>query len=223
LLVRPTDRNLWRQALRFGAGAVPHDLFSQSIRLMDRLIIVAMAGLASAGQYAVAAQVTSVMLVLLAAFNRAWSPYLFARLAQENTPTRIDIVRKSYAVMAGFAVFVVAFNLAVPWVYQGLIAERFHASQAYVPWLSLGYLFSAVYLTYVDYIFYVKKTHVLSLITLFNLVCNLGLNVVLIERHGALGAAYAFAITMALVMGLTFVLSNRLHPMPWFHWWRKHA
>jgi O-antigen/teichoic acid export membrane protein len=221
LLVAAIDRDMLRNALRFGAGVVPHDLFSQSIRLADRLIIVAVAGLASAGQYAVATQVSSVLLVLLAAFNRAWSPFLFARLPNATEATRIDIVRKSYAAIAAFALVVVVFNAAVPLFYHLLIAPRFHESQAYVAWLSVGYLFNAVYLTFVDYIFYEKKTHILSMITLFNLITNVGLNFMLVGRFGAIGAAYAFAITMAMVMALTFILSNRLHPMPWWYFSRK--
>ncbi len=222
-LVAGFDRQALREAFKFGAGIVPHDLFNQAIRLADRLIIVVMAGLASAGQYAVAAQVTSVMLIALSAFNRAWSPYLFSRLPGATDATRIEVVRKSYLVMAAFVVFFVLFNAAVPLLYQWLIDPKFHPSQEFVPWLSLGYLFTAVYLTYVDYIFYEKKTHILSMITFVNMSTNLLLNYLLIGAFGALGAAVAFACTMFLVMVLAFVISRRLHPMPWFYWTKRAA
>ena len=132
-------------------------------------------------------------------------------------------MRKSYLVMAAFAVFFVLFNAAVPLIYHGLIDRKFHPSQAFVPWLSLGYLFTAIYLTYVDYIFYEKKTHILSLITFFNMSTNLLLNYLLIDAFGALGAAVAFACTMFLVMVLAFVISRRVHPMPWFYWIKRAA
>ena len=65
-----------------------------AIRLSDRLFLVALVGLGGAGQYAVAAQVSSVCLVLLSAFNRAWTPYLFPRL---NAPTEEMRIAKALA------------------------------------------------------------------------------------------------------------------------------
>jgi len=222
-LVRTFSRPDFLDAFKFGAGLVPHDLGNQAIRVADRLFLVAMVGLAGTGQYAVASQIASVMLIVLAAFNRAWAPYLFAQLRAEGPKTRRAIVRKSYLVIGCALVFFVIFNGAVPLAYHLFVDAKFHPSMTYVVWLTLGYLFMAVYMTYVDYIFYVKKTHVLSLITLFNLACNLGLNYLFIDRFGAIGAAYAFAATMFIVMLLAFVLSNRLHPMPWFYWLQRNA
>lgn len=218
---RTIDAEAIRETLRFGAGVVPHDLFNQVIRLADRLFIVTLAGQAAAGQYAVATQLTSVLLVLLTAFNRAWVPYLFSQLPSATPEVRVQVVRRSYAVIGAFAVLFLAFNAAVPWVYRLLVAPKFHSSQAYVPWLSLGYFFLAVYLTYVDYIFYEKKTHLLSLITFVNMSINLTLNYVLVPRLGPQGAAMAFALTMAVVMVLAFLVSRRLHPMPWLFWLRR--
>ena len=204
-------------------SAAPHDLGNQAIRVADRLFLVAMVGLGGAGQYAVASQVASVMLILLAAFNRAWAPYLFAQLHAEGPGTRRAIVRKSYVVIGCALLFFVGFNCAVPLAYEVFVDVKFHLSMEYVVWLTLGYLFTAVYMTYIDYIFYVKKTHILSVITMFNLACNLGLNYVFIGHFGTIGAAYAFATTMFLVMSLAFALGTRLHPMPWFYWLRRSA
>ena len=212
-----------RESLRFGAGLLPHDLGNQAIRLADRLFLVTMVGLAGAGQYAVAAQVTGVVMVAMAAFNRAWAPYLFPRLQDATPETRREIVRMSYLIIAGFAVFFVLFNLAAPHAYRFFIDPKFHPSLAYVGWLTVGYFFSSIYMTYIDYIFYVKKTHVLSVITSLNMAINLSLNYVLIGAFGPIGAAYAFAATMFIVMLLAFFLSNKLFPMPWFYWLRRAA
>lgn len=210
-----------KDAFKFGAGLVPHDLGNQAVRFADRLVLIAMVGLSGAGQYAVAAQVASIMLTVLASFNRAWTPYLFAQLREGRPGAHEAIVKKSYMVIGCAVIFFIAFNAAVPSIYRIFIDEKFSVSMNYVLWLTLGYLFMAVYMTYVDYIFYVKKTRLLSLVTIFNLTCNVALNYLLIDRYGVIGAAYAFAATMFLVMLIAFFLSKRVHPMPWFHWMRK--
>jgi O-antigen/teichoic acid export membrane protein len=120
----------------------------------------------------------------------------------------------------GFGCAFVVFNAVVPFIYVHFIDAKFSSSEPYVRWLSVGYFFMAVYMTYVDYIFYVKKTHLLSAITTFNLAANIGLNILLVHRYGAAGAPYAFATTMFLVMVLAFIVSRRVFPMPWFYWLR---
>lgn len=220
LLTRAFERKALVDNFKFGLGLLPHDIGNQVIRLSDRLFLVAMVGLSGAGLYAVAAQVSSVALVMLSAFNRAWAPYLFPRLHNPTEETRRAIVRNSYGVMAGFAVFFVLFNLAMPCLYHWFIDPKFHASIEYVRWMSLGYFFTAIYLTYVDFIFYVKKTYLLSVITIINMTLNMALNYLMVRHFGTVGASMAFATTMFVVMCLAFGLSNRVFPMPWFPWMR---
>jgi O-antigen/teichoic acid export membrane protein len=222
-LRRPADPAMRHEVFRFGLGLLPHDLGNQAIRLGDRLFLVALVGLNGAGQYAVAAQVTAVVMVLLSAFNRAWAPYLFPRLRDPSPDTQRQLVRMSYGVMAGFLAFFLVFNLMVPTAFRWFIDPKFHEAIAYVPWLTIGYFFTSVYMTYIDYIFFVKKTYLLSMVTTLNMSLNLGLNYLFIREFGTIGAAYAFATTMFVVMLVAFWLSNKVYPMPWFYWARRRA
>jgi O-antigen/teichoic acid export membrane protein len=222
-LVRAFDRASFQDALRFGAGLVPHDIGGQVIRMGDRLFLVALLGLASTGQYAVASSVGGIMLVIVAAFNRAWSPYVFSRLSENTKDGRVDVVKRSYQVIAAFFGLFVIFNVGAPLFYYIFVDPKFHDSMRFIPWLTLGHFFAAVYTTYVDYIFYLKKTYYLSMITTINVICNAALNLLLIPHFGAMGAAYAFAGSMLVVMCLAFLVSYRLYPMPWLFWLRKSA
>jgi len=212
------NRERTREAFQFGAGVIAHDIGGQVIRYGDRLLLGALLGLASTGQYAVAASIAGVMLVVVAAFNRAWSPFLFSRLSRGGGADHREIVKMTYLAAGGFLVLFLVFNAATPLLYALFVDEKFNESMAYVRWLTLGYFFAGVYATYVDYIFYMKRTRYLSVTTAVNLMCNLGLNYVLVKAFGTVGAAYAFAATMCLVMCLAFVIVNRLHPMPWLYW-----
>lgn len=220
-LAHTIDRIALKDHFKFGIGLLPHDLGNQVIRLSDRLFLVAIVGLGGAGQYAVAAQVTAVLMVLLSAFNRAWAPYLFPRLRDPSPDTQRHIVRLSYAVIAGFLVMFITFNLLVPTAFRWFIDPKFNAAQSYIPWLTVGYFFTSVYMTYIDYIFYVKKTYLLSMVTTVNMTLNLTLNYVLIRLFGEIGAAYAFAASMFVVMLVAFWLSKKVYPMPWFYWVRR--
>ncbi len=215
LLVSQLSTGEIRAALRFGGGGVVHDLANQALRLGDRLLIVALVGQAAVGNYAVAVQWSSIMLTILAAFNRAWVPFLFSALSQTTPGWAERLVRQTYIVWGALLLLFVAFNVATPIGYALLVNQRYHGSMPAVTWLTIGYFFNGIYLTVVDYIFYLKKTYILAAITTFNLMLNTALAYVFIQSYGPIGAAMAFAITAAIVMGLTFVVSYRLHPMPW--------
>lgn len=204
-----------RGALRFGAGGVAHDLANNALRLGDRLLIVTLVGQAAVGTYAVAVQWTTIMLTVLTAFNRAWVPFLFKSLAEDTDAARKRVVRLTYLVWLGLLGFTALFMLATPLGYALLVDERYYGSMRAAFWLSLGLFFNGIYLTVVDYLFYLKKTHVLACVTVFNLLLNMGLAYGLIGVYGPTGAALAFAITAFIVMCLTFVISQRLRPMPW--------
>lgn len=203
-------------SLRFGAGGVAHELASQALRLGDRLIIVTMLGQAAVGTYAVAVQWSSIMLTVLAAFNRAWVPFLFSALSKVEPGWANRIVRQTYLVWGAMLIFFMAFNVMTPLGYYLLVDNRYHSSMPASLWLTLGYLFNGIYMTVVDYIFFLKKTHILAMITTFNLALNIGLAYIFVGFWGSMGAAIAFACTAAIVMCLTFAISHRLHPMPWF-------
>jgi O-antigen/teichoic acid export membrane protein len=205
----------FKASLRFGAGGVAHELASQALRMSDRLLIVTLIGQVAVGTYAVAVQWSSIMLAALSALNRAWVPFLFSALSNVTPGSAERLVRQTYLVWAALLLLFIAFSIATPAGYHLLVDKRYHGSMAAAFWLTLGYFFNGIYVTIVDYIFYLKKTHILAMITVFNLLLNTGLAYFLIGIYGAQGAAIAFAITSAIVMCLTFVVSYKLHPMPW--------
>ena len=208
-------RSLLPEALYYGSGVVPHELANQSMRLADRLIIAIVVGQTALGTYGVATQIATVMLVMLTALNRAWTPFVFASLKEDTHQARVRLVQRSYLVYVGLLVFVVLFNLAVPLIYDWLVDPRYHGSQTAVFWLSLGYLFNGFYVTVVDRIFYLKKTHLLAVITVLNATASLSLAFFLAGTMGAVGVPIAFAIISGVVAVMVFVLTQWLAPLPW--------
>lgn len=202
-------------ALRFGAGVVPHDLANQVMRLADRLIIAMVIGQTALGPYGVATQIATVMLVMLGAFNRAWTPFVFSSLTDDSEAARIRLARRSYQAHVGLVVFFIAINLVTPLVYDWLVDIRYHSSQSSVFWLTLGYLFNGFYLTVVDRIFFLKKTHILAVITVLNAGGSIALAFFLAQNLGAVGVPIAFAIMSGISMIAVFGLTQWLSPLPW--------
>lgn len=215
LTLRFSSRYL-KEALIFGASLIPHGLGNQIIGASDRLFLVPMMGLSQAGQYAVGIQAASAMQVLVIAFQQAWMPYLFGSLKDANSSAKRRIIRQSYGMMALFVgAFVLLNVIGVPLLYRFFINERYAASRPFVFWISLAFMLQGFYLMVINYIWYAKKAHIMSVLTMINAGCSAVLNYTLIRRFGAIGAAYASAATMLIVFVVAWIVSNWVSPMPW--------
>jgi Na+-driven multidrug efflux pump len=84
-----------------------------------------------------------------------------------------------------------------------------------VGWLALGFLFSAMYYMVTNYIFYTRRTAWLAGITFLTAAINIPLTYFLILTSGAVGAAQATAISLGLSFLFTWLVSQRVYPMPW--------
>lgn len=209
--------NYIKDALSFGVPLIPHIAGIFLLSAVDRLVINAELGLAQVGIYMVAVQLAGVMGIVFDAINKAYVPWLFERLKRNQSDEKKQIVRLTYAyflislLMAGLAF------LVGPYAVILIAGERYAQAGSVIGWLALGQAFSGMYLMVTNYIFYSKKTGLLSLVTISSGLLNVVLLVVLIKLLGITGAAMAFTLAMALRFLLTWWVAQKRHPMPWFN------
>lgn len=206
-----------KEALAFGVPLMPHVAGIFLLSAVDRLVIDYQLGLAQVGIYMVAVQLASIMGIIFDAINKAYVPWLFERLKRDQPDEKKQIVRLTYAyflvsLLAAGLVFVVG-----PITVTLVAGERYAEAGSVIGWLALGQAFSGMYLMVTNYIFYSKKTGLLSLVTIGSGLLNVVLLVVLIKMLGLTGAAIAFALSMALRFLFTWLVADKHHPMPWFH------
>lgn len=204
-----------REALRFGVPLIPHVLGLFLLGTVDRMMINERLGLAEAGIYMVAVQLTMAMAILFSSINNAYVPWLYERLKRNDAAEKRGIVRLTYwyfvIVLVG-ALF--AFPLG-PWLVPLIAGERYAAAGNALGWLALGQAFAGMYLMVTNYIFFSKRTGLLSLVTISSGLLNVALLAVLIDRFGIVGAGMAFALAMGIRFFLTWWVAHKRHPMPW--------
>ena len=94
--------------------------------------------------------------------------------------------------------------------------ERYAAAGSAIGWLLLGQVFAGMYLMVTNYLFYARRTGLLSTVTVVSGALQVALLLVLAPRLGIQGAAMAFSIAMAVRFVLTWWAAHKSHPMPWF-------
>lgn len=187
--------NYTKEILSFGIPLIPHAIGGLILAMSDRYFISYFYDNSEVGLYTVAYQISAVLLLISMSINQAWSP-MFFKLMKEN---KHDYINKFIMILfILFLVSTVSVYLLSPLIYDNFIDIKFHDSKVYFFSLLLGFAFQSFYFLFTNYLFYYKKTALLSLITFAGAAINLILNYILIKQYGVIGVAYATAITWFL-------------------------
>jgi len=205
-----------REIFAFGIPLIPHSVGYFLLSSVDRFGISDRLGLTQVGIYMVAVQLASAMGLVFDAINNAYVPWLFERLKRNQIEEKRQIVRWTYGYnCALLAIVVLAFVIGPPTLIF-IAGEKYIPATNVIGWLALGQVFHGMYLMVTNYIFYSKKTGLLSVSTLISGILNVGLLMVLIPLYGVKGAAIAYASSQGVKFVLTWLVAQARHPMPWF-------
>lgn len=212
---------IWRplfikEALNFGVPLIPHVGGMFLLTTVDRFVINSELGLSSAGIYMVAAQFGMAVSLVFDAINKAYVPWLFERLKRNDESEKRQIVRYTYVWYVTILIAAGVSFLVGPWVIKVVAGDQYARAGDLIGWLVLGQVFNGMYLMITNYIFFSKRTGLLSTVSIFSGGVNFALLFVLIRHLGVEGAAYAFCFSMALRFVLSWYVAQKRHRMPWF-------
>lgn len=205
----------FKQALQFGIPLIPHVLGFFLLSAVDRFIINQKMGLGQAGIYMVAMQISMSLSIVFDAINKAYVPWLFNILKSDELDKKIQVVKYTY-----FYLLILLFLAPLPffigpWVLVLIVGEEYRSSGHYIGLLCLGQIFGGMYLMVTNYVFYAKRTGLLSLVTITSGIVNVILLILLVNVYGLLGASLAFVIAKFLQFIATWILAARVCKMPW--------
>lgn len=194
--------------LRYCIPLIPTATFWWITSVSDRYMITAWLGSAANGIYAVAAKLPTILTVLSSVFMEAW---LFSAVTERQNGASFyaSVWRTFVAGMVLSASGVIAFSQ----IAIGLLAEEeFFSAWQFVPVLSLAMVFAA-FSTFLSSVYVAAKKSSASFWTaLLGAGSNVLLNLLLIPRMGAMGAALATLASYVLVFFVRAGTVSRLMP-----------
>lgn len=209
--------NYIREALEFGVPIIPHIAGAFLLLSVDRFIIKSELGLAAAGIYMLAVQFSMAMTIVFDAVNKAYMPWLFIRLSRDRLDEKIKIVHYTYAWFFLICIAVGFAFLLGPWLIVSVAGESYAKAGEIIGWLALGQGFNGMYFMVTNYIFFSKRTGLLSIVTFTSGFLNIFLLILFIRLFDLKGAAVAFSISMGIRFLFTWWAAQKRHPMPWFY------
>ena len=210
-----------RSILKFGLPLIPHVLGAVVITYSDRLFITKMIGLEEMGLYAVGYQIGMVIYLIQNSFNQAWQPWLYQKLKDDNFNDKQRIVKITYVYFAGLVLAVLALTMIGPWIVETMTADEYKDSNQFIFWIALGFAFNGMYKMVGNYLFYLRKTMTIGLITAMTALINIVLNYVLIKMNGPVGAAQSTAVTFFIQFAVVWIISAKTLNMPWVSFNKK--
>jgi O-antigen/teichoic acid export membrane protein len=220
LLSAERDQRSVRNALEFGVPLAPHVIGLFLLTAGDRFVINRLLGADAVGIYMVAMQMAMGIGLAFDAFNKAFVPWLFARLKRGDPAELRRVVIFTYACFIGAFILAGLLALAGPILVYVLAGKEYHGALKYLGLLAFGQAFQGLYLMVTNYAFFAKRTGLLSSVTIFSGMLGIALLWLMVPSWGLSGAAMAYLITMAIRFLLTWVLAQYCHPMPWLSFYK---
>jgi len=199
------DLKYFISALAFSSPLIIHVLSNALLSQVDRVFIAKMLGDEQAGIYSFAYNIGMCILVVVMAWNSSWQPKLYKLLDQHDNKKIVSIIGKSSALLAVISFLTILFSKQM---VEILADERYRDSISVVPIILIGNSLIHIYLSYVNFTFYMKKTVLVSVGTLFAVAINIVLNYYLIPIYGIHGAAWATVIAYFMLAFFHYIIAT---------------
>jgi O-antigen/teichoic acid export membrane protein len=207
------------EALKFGIPLLPHTLSIWIRSAIDRILLTKYYGVEVAGIYATGFQFGLLVSFLTMAFNNAYTPYLYRNLSVEDAgqlyQKKKQIVTFTYLYLLGLIVVAIIFTLFSNLIVTYFLDPKYGSSKRFIAWAIFAQMFQGMYLMFVCFIFYIKKTSLLAWITFSCSLVQVAFSYVFIQRYGPIGAAYSTIMVSFLNFVAVWIYSNKVYHMPW--------
>ena len=202
-------------ALAFSLPLLPHALAGWALEMSDRAILTRLIPLHDVGVYSLGYQLGAAMGLLTMAFNAAWVPFLFGTLKDEGEKAHPRLARLVTYYAIALCFFGLGWSLLVKQAITLIAGPEFQEAYRITPWVVGGYVCSGLYLIPTNLLFWRRRTRVVPLVTLAAGAVNIGLNLWLVPRYGAIAAAWSTLVAYAILLVLTWWSAERRHPFPY--------
>lgn len=198
---------LIKETLFFGLPLVPHLASSWIRQGLDQYIVNFYHNVSDVGLFGFAFNFANIILIIGTAFNASNSVYIFKSMSNYSVDVEQKLKKQTRLMILFFIVLtLLIFIVSYLFIYNAL--PKYKGSLIYLLPLFISTFFQSIYLLYVNYLFYYKKTNILMYITFSVSILHLALSYVL-TRYSIQFTAYISLISSFFIFMLVFVYSKK--------------
>jgi len=207
-----------KMSLRLSSPLLPNSMIGVISSSFDRTMLTKVKGTDSVGYYSFGERFTLIIKVIQDAVNKSWEPFFLDRAHENTDESKNAIIRRFYEI--AFLLMIIGMGIIYfsEEIIKLLTTKAFYPSMYVTPLYVFYYLFAITGSLTMNQIQFSKKMLYLLPTSAFSVIANIALNILLIPRYGAVGAAGALALS-ALVSNLSSLyFAMRLYPLPLGNW-----
>jgi len=210
------DINVSFGILKESIPLVLHQLSAWFGSTYSRVAINKSIGIAQTGGFGIASTFQTIVTLFQESIDKAYVPYLFERLNNNNPQENIRVVKISYLYYLVLLLIGVMTSILGYYGLSILFGEKYDVYKIYIPFLVFASVFNGFYKIHVAYVFFEKKMIFITLITFISGLFNVLLIYLLIEKAGLIGVCISLLVTQIMAYLLAFYFGDKFHKMPWF-------
>lgn len=191
----------WKFCLSLCLPLVFYNLSDLILGQSDQLMLQHLVDTTSVGMYGLAYTFCNVLFTIFHSLNNTWVPFFFDDI-KNGARDRVKSSAKTFLEL--FTVLSMGFVLLAPEVFRIYAGRDFWDGASLIPLFATGYYLNFLCTFPVNYEYSRKKTKAVAVITVSCSLVNLGLNYVLIQSLGMMGAALATTVSHALQLLLHY-------------------
>lgn len=205
--IRSINKVIVVETLAYGLPLVPHLMSFWFKQGCDRYVINYYWDSSYVGLYSFAINFASVISMIGTAFNASNSVYIFKNLAKGYGQSKAILSKINRAMtMIYLAIFIcvaIGSSIFIPY-----FLNRYAGSVAYIFPVCFGAFWQCLYLLYVNYLFYYKRTKQLMYITFSTALLQFGISLI-VTKYSVLYTAYSSMVISILTFVAVFLLVRK--------------
>lgn len=207
-------KEYWKFCIVLAIPTVFYNLSDLILGQSDKVMVQQILGISAAGLYSAALNFGGIVFTIFTALNNSWCPFFFDDMKMGN---RENVREKAKNYLELFTVLAVGFILLSKEVYPLFVDSSFLNGTKMIPIFVSSYFINFLCTFPINYEYYHKQTKVVAVVTIVSSLVNVGLNFVLIQQFGMVGAALATMISHCLQLMLhycytRYILGKKEYP-----------
>jgi O-antigen/teichoic acid export membrane protein len=213
------DREMLAKLMSYALPLLPAGLGAMAVQVIDRPILLRLAGESAVGIYQANYRLGIFMVLLVSMFDQAWRPFFLERA---DKPESVKVFAR---VLTYFVFALTWLGLALSFFIPDLIRFRITGKALIHPsyWPGLGivpvvlfaYLINGIYVNLLAPIIIAKKTKVIMFATLSGAAVSVAANFALIPVLGISGPPWAAFAAYSVMALMVYFYGRRYFPVPY--------
>ena len=198
--------------LKYGLPLIPATIIGWLLNSTDKVMLRSICGYEQLGLYSAALKIVSVLAIVQSCFVAFWTPIAF-RWNKEGAS--IEKYEKVGEIISFVLALLFSLLLLGKDVIISILSPGYHDAVMIIPFLLLHPIMYTMSEVTVVGIYFTGKSTMTIVVAIVSCIINIGGNVLLVPRYGAIGASVATGVSYCVYFWVRTIISNKI--------WKKFA